>query len=31
MFRVTYSKTEQHEGGGERFVPIFPELHPYLL
>lgn len=30
-FRVTCSKTERHEGRGERFVPIFPELRPYLL
>jgi integrase len=30
-FRVTSSKTEHHEGGGERFVPIFPELGPHLL
>ena len=29
--RVTCSKTEHHEGRGERFVPIFPELRPYLL
>ncbi len=29
--RVTCSKTEHHEGRGERFMPIFPELRPYLL
>jgi integrase len=29
--RVTCSKTEHHEGRGERFVPIFPELRPYLM
>jgi hypothetical protein len=29
--RVTCSKTEHHEGRGERFIPIFPELRPYLL
>src|SRR5665213_3778091 len=29
--RVTCSKTEHHEGRGERFVPIFPELRPHLL
>jgi hypothetical protein len=29
--RVTCSKTEHHEGRAERFVPIFPELRPYLL
>ena len=23
-------KTEHHEGGGDRVVPIFPELRPYL-
>lgn len=28
--RVPCSKTERHEGRGERFVPIFPELYPYL-
>jgi integrase len=28
---VTCSKTEHHEGRAERFVPIFPELRPYLL
>ena len=29
--RVTSPKTEGHEGGGERFVPMFPGLRPYLL
>jgi integrase len=29
-FRVHSPKTEHHEGGGERWVPIFPELRPYL-
>ncbi len=29
-FRVTSSKTEHLEGGGVRWVPIFPELRPYL-
>lgn len=28
---VICSKTEHHEGRGERLVPIFPELRPYLL
>lgn len=28
--RVTSPKTEHHEGKGERWVPIFPELRPYL-
>ena len=28
--RVTCSKTEHHEGRGERFVPMFPELRPHL-
>ena len=28
--RVTCSKTEHHEGRGERFVPIFPEMRPLL-
>ncbi len=28
--RVTSPKTEHHEGGGERFTPIFPELRPHL-
>jgi integrase len=27
---VRSSKTEHHEGGGVRQVPIFPELRPYL-
>ena len=30
-FTVHSPKTEHHEGKGERIVPIFPELHPYLL
>jgi integrase len=29
-FLVTAPKTEHHEGNGERWVPIFPELRPYL-
>lgn len=29
-FRVVSSKTEHLEGGGVRWVPIFPELRPYL-
>ena len=29
-FTVRSSKTERHEGGGIRIVPIFPELKPYL-
>lgn len=29
-FRVTSSKTEHHEGRAERWVPIFPELRPFL-
>ncbi len=29
-FRVHSPKTEHHEDGGERWVPIFPELRPYL-
>ena len=29
-FRVTSPKTEHHEGKEERWVPIFPELRPYL-
>ena len=28
--RVTSPKTEHHEGKAERWVPIFPELRPYL-
>jgi integrase len=27
---VTSPKTEHHEGGGSRAIPIFPELRPYL-
>lgn len=30
-FRVRSPKTEGHDGGHERFVPIFPELKPHLL
>jgi integrase len=29
-FRVASPKTEHHEGKAERWVPIFPELRPYL-
>jgi integrase len=29
-FRVSSPKTEHHEGKGERWVPIFPELRPFL-
>jgi integrase len=29
-FRVTSPKTAHHEGKGERWVPIFPELRPYF-
>jgi integrase len=29
-FRVTSPKTEHHEGKGERWVPLFPELRPYV-
>jgi integrase len=29
-FLVRSPKTEHHEGGAERWVPIFPELRPYL-
>src|SRR5262249_16144073 len=29
-FRVRSPKTEHHEGKEERWVPIFPELRPYL-
>lgn len=29
-FVVHASKTEHHEGGGVRVVPIFPELRPFL-
>lgn len=28
--RVTSPKTEHHEGKGERWIPIFPELRPHL-
>jgi len=28
--RVTSPKTAHHEGKGERFIPLFPELRPYL-
>jgi integrase len=28
--RVTSPKTEHHEGKGERFIPLFPEMRPYL-
>ena len=28
--RVLSPKTEHHEGHGERFTPIFPELRPFL-
>jgi hypothetical protein len=28
--RVRSPKTEHHEGGGSRIVPIFPELRPHL-
>jgi integrase len=27
---ITSSKTEHHEGGGSRVIPIFPELRPHL-
>jgi hypothetical protein len=30
-FTVHASKTEHHSDGGVRVVPIFEELHPYLL
>ena len=30
-FTVTSPKTEHHEGGGSRIVPLFPELRPYLM
>ena len=30
-FIVTSPKTKRHVGGGQREVPIFPELKPYLL
>jgi integrase len=29
-FLVRSPKTEHHEDGGERWVPVFPELRPYL-
>lgn len=29
-FLVRSPKTEHHEDGGERWVPLFPELRPYL-
>jgi integrase len=29
-FRVHKAKNEAHEDGGDRLVPIFPELRPYL-
>jgi integrase len=29
-FLVKSPKSEHHEGGAERWVPIFPELRPYL-
>jgi hypothetical protein len=29
-FLVRSTKTENHEDGGERWVPIFPELRPHL-
>ncbi len=28
--RVTSTKTERHEGKGERWIPIFPKLRPHL-
>ena len=28
--RVTSPKTEHHEGGDSRMIPLFPELRPYL-
>ena len=30
-FTVRATKTEHHDGAGERIVPIFPELRPFLL
>ena len=30
-FRVACGKTSHHEGKEERWVPIFPELRPYLV
>ena len=29
-FRVRSAKTEHHDDGGERMVPLFPELRPHL-
>jgi integrase len=29
-FTVRSSKTEHHDAGGVRVVPIFPEVRPYL-
>lgn len=29
--RVPSPKTERHEGGGSRMIPLFPELRPHLL
>ena len=29
--RVPSSKTEHHDGGESRIIPLFPELRPYLL
>ena len=29
-FLIRSPKTEHHEGGADRWVPIFPELRPYL-
>ena len=31
MIVVTSPKTKRHVGGGQREIPIFPELRPYLL
>src|SRR5690606_26520082 len=28
--RVRSAKTEHHDGKGERWIPLFPELRPYL-
>ena len=30
-FRVHACKTEHHADGGNRIVPLFPELYPYLI
>ena len=30
-FQVHARKTEHHADGGDRIVPLFPELYPYLL